>query len=245
MIKFDAGSNPDAIQYAVVRNPALSKIKGTDCYNARITAPAMSLRQIAETLVNEGSKYSPAEVNAILEHAADVIARAVKAGRAVNFGALARFRPSIRGSFDGPEDEYTPGKQKIVVTASVGAALRNVAANAPTTKINTVAALPKIVAVYNAVTGAQDTLCRHGDLIVQGINLDWVEGDETGFFLEVEGEPFKCTPFNVSADKRTVFLHTDAEIIEDETAHLHLVTAEGGPVVGYGKTLTYEATPGE
>ena len=242
MINVDSGSNYEAIQYTVVRNPALSKLKGTDCYNARITAPAMSLRQIAETLANEGSKYSPAEVTAILEHAAEVIARAVKTGRAVNFGALVRFRPSIRGTFDSPNDQYQAGKQKIVVTASIGSALRNVAADAPTMKIGA-SSLPKITDVYNGITGSADTLCRHGDLIVQGTNLDWVEGEGAGFYLEVEGEPYKCTPFNVSKDKKTVFLHTDAEVIEDETARLYLVTAPDGATIGYAKTITYEATP--
>lgn len=56
-----------AIRYDVVKNALLEKSKGEVSYFARVHANTKSLREVAETMVREGSKYSAYEVYCILE----------------------------------------------------------------------------------------------------------------------------------------------------------------------------------
>lgn len=154
-LNIDNGDS-SAIRYNLAKNAILEKSKGELSYYARVVANTKSLREVAETMVREGLKYSAYEVYCVLEFFTDVVTRLLKEGCAVNVGSLVRFRPRIQGKFASETDSFKRGVHRILVGASVGSALRNVAAAAPVSRVSAAVALPELLAVYNGATGHQD-----------------------------------------------------------------------------------------
>lgn len=205
MLNIDNGEAA-AINYAVVKNSALSKRENKNVFCARVTAAAKSLREVAETMVENGSKYSAVEIYAILEAFADVVARLLKKGCAVNVGSLVRFRPSIRGRFETEADAFNPSEHRIVVKASVGSALRNVAANASVLRASSLP-LPVLTAVYNAQNGELNTCASEGVIVVMGKHFIWDStATDEGFFAIYDGTELACTLISLDDNRMTAFL---------------------------------------
>lgn len=182
-----------AIQYSVVKNRAASAIKGNAIFNAVTTTPTKSLQDVAKRMVEGGSKYAPHEIVSMLTHFADVVAKFVTEGNAVNVGSLMRIRPSIRGTFETEEEHYDDAKQRIVVATSTGSLLRDVAAKATVRRIDG-KTLPEILTVLNNKTFNTDTISTNGALYVTGKRLDWDENnEEEGWFLLVNDVASKLT----------------------------------------------------
>ncbi len=222
-----------AIQYSVEKNAAASKIKGKDIYSARVTAPVLSLQDIAEKMAEEGSKYKTFEINGILTHFADVVAREITKGYAVNVGSLFRLRPQIRGTFGNEEESYGEGENnKIVVKASTGSLLRDVAAKAVVRRIDG-KTIPEIVTVINSKTMVENTISSLGGLMVTGARLtfDAAKADE-GFFVVVNGVAHKMTVVKNDGGKN-VLLTTDQTLEDNDEVYLTFATAKDGTLATY------------
>jgi hypothetical protein len=222
-----------AIQYSIEKNAAASKIKGKDIYSARVTAPVLSLQDVAEKMVEEGSKYKTFEINGILTHFADVVAREVAKGYAINVGSLFRLRPQIRGTFGNEEESYGEGENnKIVVKATTGTLLRDVAAKAVVRRIDG-KTLPEINGVINSKTMVEDTISSLGGLIITGMRLVWddTKADE-GFFLLVNGVAHKMTVVKAEDGKR-IMVTTDQTLEDNDEVYLTFATAKDGSLATY------------
>ncbi len=222
-----------AIQYSVKKNSAASKFKGRDVYNARVTAQVLSLQDVAEKMVEEGSKYKTFEITGLLTHFADVVARQVAKGYAVNVGSLFRLRPSIKGTFDAEEDSYGEGNNnKIVVRTTTGSLLRDVAAKAQVRRIDG-KNIPEIHAVVNGKTMIEDTISSLGTLIVTGNRLAWDdEKADEGFFLLINGVAHKMTVVKVE-DKKRVLLTADQTLEDNDEVYLTFATTKDGTLATY------------
>ena len=234
-----------AVRYDVVKNCAQSKTLGRDVFCSRTSTRVKSLAEVADTMVREGSKYEANEVVAILEKFAKVTTRLLQEGYAVNVGSLVRFRPSIRGKFETVDEAFSKAKHRIVVRASVGSALRNVAATASVQRI-TVIPLPEITTVYNGLTGSLATLDTEGPLVVLGKRFMWdATAEDEGFFTEVNGVRQPCEIFSIDTARTSVFMNTSAVMGEGIQATLYFATrntANGElATIRYALPLAYEA----
>ena len=234
-----------AVRYDVVKNCAQSKTLGRDVFCSRTSTRVKSLAEVADTMVREGSKYEANEVVAILEKFAKVTTRLLQEGYAVNVGSLVRFRPSIRGKFETVDEAFSKAKHRIVVRASVGSALRNVAATASVQRI-TVIPLPEITTVYNGLTGSLATLDTEGPLVVLGKRFTWdATAEDEGFFTEVNGVRQPCEIFSIDTARTSVFMNTSAVMGEGIQATLYFATRNTATgelaTIRYALPLAYEA----
>ncbi len=244
MLNADNGTSA-AIRYDVVKNYAQSKAKGTNIFNARVQAPTKSLREVADTMVREGCKYDSAEVVAILEKFASVTTRLLQEGNAINVGSLVRFRPSIRGKFNTPETAFSKADHRIVVNASIGSALRDVAATAQVMRVSNIG-LPEIATVYNGLTGTHNTVGSQGPLVIMGKRFIWdEEAEDEGFFTEVDGLREKCELTSLNEEGTTAFINIPQEMMEGIEARLYFFTRNTASgelaMIRYDAVLTYEA----
>ena len=111
------------VRYRLVETPVQKE--GKACYAARAVVQTTSLRQIAEQMVREGSKYAEHEILGIAEQMIGVIIDRLRDGHSVNFGSMMRFRPSIKGNFDSKEEPFDPKTHQLVVAVSAGSRLRH------------------------------------------------------------------------------------------------------------------------
>ena len=244
--------NGDAvgIRYEVVKNHAQSKVAAKDVYNAHVMANVKSLREVADAMVREGSKYESAEVLSILEKFASVTARLLQEGNAVNVGSLVRFRPSIQGKFEGEADAFQRGTHRILVRASIGSALRNVASTASVMRMTPAMPLPELLEVYNGATGNPDRISNEATFAVRGkaFIYDKDAADE-GFFLNLDGQELRCPVITIDEGAKNVLLMVPHQIAPGNELELTFRTrhtASGGlAIVGYATTLTCEAATAE
>ena len=249
MLNVDNGDSV-GIRYAVVKNHAQSKVKAQDVYNARVVANVKSLREVADAMVREGSKYEAAEVLSILEKFATVTARLLQEGNAVNVGSLVRFRPSIQGKFAAESDNFQRGTHRIMVRACVGSALRNVAAAAPVSRVSAAVALPELLAVYNGATGNPDTVSNESTFIVKGANMVYdINAADEGFFVNLDGQELRCTVILMDEKHANAVLLMPHQIAPGNEVALSFrtrhTTSGGKAIISYGKTLVCEAAKAE
>ena len=239
-----------AIRYDVVKNSLLEKNKGEVSYCARIHAPTKSLREVADTMVREGSKYSAYEVYCILETFAEVVTRLLKEGNAVNVGSLVRFRPSILGKFAAESDNFQRGTHRIMVRACVGSALRNVAASAPVMRVSGAVPLPELLEVFNGATGNPDTVSNESAFIVKGKGFAYdTDAADEGFFVNSDGQALRCTVILMDdTDTNAVLMmpHQLAPGNEVELTFRTRHTTSGAmAIIAYPKPLVCEAATAE
>lgn len=111
------------VRYRLVETPIQKE--GKPCYAARAVVRTTSLRQIAEQMVREGSKYAEHEILGIAEQMIGVIIDRLRDGDSVNFGSIMRFRPSIKGNFESKGEPFDPKTHQLVVAVSAGSRLRD------------------------------------------------------------------------------------------------------------------------
>ena len=243
-VNYNAGV-ASAIRYDVVKNHAAKDARGNPIFNARVTAPAKSLKDVAETMAREGSKYRASEIYQILEHFTSVATNLVEDGNAVNVGSLFHIRPSIRGTFAGEDDAFQRSKQRIQIRTTVGANLRNAAVNAKVQRIGQVM-VAEILTVTNAITQKENTLCPNGSLALKGKRLlfDTMAEDE-GVFITVSGKAYKGKTLLVTKDAVMVEF-ADCAIGEGEMGSLVLKSRSYTPTLhesAYATQVSYEAKP--
>ena len=248
-LNIDNGDS-SAIRYNLAKNAILEKSKGELSYYARVVANTKSLREVAETMVREGSKYSAYEVYCVLEFFTDVVTRLLKEGCAVNVGSLVRFRPRIQGKFASETDSFKRGVHRILVGASVGSALRNVAAAAPVSRVSAAVALPELLAVYNGATGHQDRVSNESTFIVKGANMVYdINAADEGFFVNLDGQELRCTVILMDEKHANAVLLMPHQIAPGNEVALSFrtrhTTSGGKAIISYGKTLMCEAAKAE
>lgn len=236
-----------AIRYDVVKNYSQSKLQGRDVYCSKVQATPLSLATVADTMVREGCKYETNEVVSILEKFASVATRLLQEGNAINLGSLVRFRPSIRGKFETIDEAFSKAKHRIVVNASVGSALRNVAVSASVSRI-TAMPLPEIHTTYNGLTGNPNSVASQGPLIVMGKHFIWNEAaEDEGFFTDAAGEYRACELTSLDAARQTAFLHIVHELEAGATVKLYFSTRNTSNgervVIDYDVPITCEVNP--
>ncbi|MBQ9694089.1 MAG: hypothetical protein IJV69_04960 [Kiritimatiellae bacterium] len=239
-----------AIRYNVVKNAVLEKSTGETSYYARVYASTKSLREVAETMVREGSKYSAYEVYTILESFAAVVTRLLQEGYAVNVGSLVHFRPSIVGKFKTEADSFTRGTHQIKVRANIGSSLRDVAATASVSRITAAIPLPEMQEVYNGVTGTLNTVCSESTLIVMGTSLIYNEdATDEGFFANLEGLEMRCQVIRMNATNTSAIVlmpHSLSPGNEVEFTFRTRHTTSGNlAIIQYEDMLMYEDLPTE
>lgn len=230
-----------AICYELVKNTFCTQREGTDVYHARVEAPTKSLREVAEVMVREGLEFSSAQVVSMLESFASVVSRLLQEGNAVNVGSLVHFRPSIRGKFYDPEATFNKTDHQIVITATIGSALRNAAANASVTRATAVR-LPEIELVYNGTTGEQDTCVSQGVLLAMGSRFIWnTNASDEGFFAAAGENVLPCSIIKVDDAKETVSMTLPFALEVDEAVELSFRTRNTTngtlAIVTYGKKI--------
>lgn len=249
MLNIDHGDSV-GIRYAVVKNHAQSKVKAQDVYNARVVANVKSLREVADAMVREGCKYEAAEVLSILEKFATVTARLLQEGNAVNVGSLVRFRPSIQGKFEAENGVFERGTHRILVRATIGSALRNVAGAASVIRVTPALPLPELLEVFNGATGNADCISNEMTFTVRGKAFEYDEdAADEGFFLNLDGQELRCPVITMDASKEHVLLmvpHQVAPGNELELSFRTRHTASGAmAIVGYPKALVCEPITAE
>lgn len=247
MSSLTAKNNPGhALRYEVVRNALYEKNRGERSYFARVHAEVKSLRELAETMVREGSKYKATEIFAILQDFTDLTIRLLQEGYAINVGSLVRFRPSIRGKFTSEEDVFTRGVHQIVVTSATGSVLRNIAANTVVERVNKSDTLPKLAAIHNTTTGRLNTLCHTKLLTVLGKRLTWdIDNPNEGFFATLGNDSRRCEVLHVNKLKTNVLIKVpqDFQVGDQFSISFHTQLTETDPHLNipYPAPLTYEA----
>lgn len=230
-----------AISYDVVKHEPLSRKENKEIFCARVFTPVKSLREVAETMEREGSKYRAVEIFSILEMFAEVVTRLLQEGYAVNVGSLVRFRPSIRGKFETQDEVFNRSRHRIVVTAAIGSALRDVAANAAVVRTLSIP-LPELSMVYNGQNGEPETCVSDGLLIAMGKGFIWDDtAEDEGFFLNYAGQNLPCQIVSMDDKRETVFMivpHTLNEGDEVELSFRTRHTASGNlAIVVYDRKI--------
>lgn len=239
-----------ALRYEVIKNALREKNAGEISYCARVYTTVKSLREIAETMVHEGSKYKAIELFAILQDFTDITTRLLQEGYAVNVGSLVRFRPSIQGKFTSEDDAFTRGRHRIVIRSSTGSILRDVAASATVERINKGETPPKLLNVFNCVTGTLNTVCSTGTLTISGKRLSWnPENPDEGFFTTLDDDTQRCELLHVNEEQTCAFIKIPHTLQEGDQITLTFRTRQvlNGPLrnIPYPDPLTYEMPPSE
>lgn len=128
----------EKIQYKLVRNGAASKNCGRDVYTAAvITKETYGTRELAARMVKSGCPLNEASIRLVISELAKLIGDLAAEGRAVNIGGVARFMPTICGTFDSPDAPWDPAKHSIKIRACSGSKMRVAAAQCSTSRLKT------------------------------------------------------------------------------------------------------------
>lgn len=125
------------VRYKVLRNGALSARAGRDVYTAAvIKKETYGTEQLAERMVREGCPLKESSIRLVITELANLIGQLAAEGRAINIGGVARFMPTISGTFDSPNAPWDPKKHTVMVRACSGIKMRAAAAQSPVTRLN-------------------------------------------------------------------------------------------------------------
>lgn len=193
VMKTETASNLNNITYHLVENAAATKQKGEPVYTAVVTPKeTYTIADVAERMAAEGCAVRPATITLVISEFAELVAKLVAEGRAVNVGGVVRFAPAIRGTFTSEDDAFDPARHQVVVNATVGSRLRTAAAESSVQRVQPVI-LPKIESVVNVHTAEYGTICSRGQFIVFGERLIWDDSQpDEGFFINLMGIETKC-----------------------------------------------------
>lgn len=148
--------------------PKARTASGEGSYAAHVLKRTASLASIVEQMAREGSKYSEAELIAIVTHLLNTVAYRLAKGESVNLGSMIHLKPAIRGTFETLDTPFDATKHEVVVSTSVGSRLRKVVQQ---TKLEHVKdePLPKLKSVM--LVGTANTKNATVSFMVQGTRL--------------------------------------------------------------------------
>ncbi|MBN2211131.1 MAG: DUF4469 domain-containing protein [Sedimentisphaerales bacterium] len=207
--------------------------------------PVEGIDTIAAEIANSGLAAGKAEVAAVLAQACEVIERRLIAGRAVRLGGICTLRPTIRGSFDGPETAFEHGRHEVAVSIAAGKRLQKaVRTYARVEKVGPQNAAPVIQEYFDVATQSRNTLYTPGGIgQLTGSRLSFNQSDpEQGLFLESVqlAESLRITTFQKVANREIVFL---APALETGVTQVNFLlkrrTRPAGPLlIARGVTLS-------
>lgn len=222
-------SNLGNIPYYLKENGAASKAKGTPVYTAVVPAKeTYAIADVAERMAAEGCAVRPATITLVLSEFAELVAKLMAEGRAVNIGGVVRFAPAIRGTFASEKEAFDPARHHVVVNATVGNRLRAAAAESEVRRIHQVI-LPTVDELYNMVDATPGTVCSRGQFMVKGTRMTWDDSKaDEGFILNLFGVETKCRVVMPDATGKRLVLQTSQAMEVGDTPELWFYTRIDG-----------------
>lgn len=183
--------------------PKARKVEAqTTPYAARVVMKTASLRSIAEQMVREGSKFSEAEILAMMTQMMDAIAYRLTNGETVNLGSMLRLRPAIRGTFESAEAPFDPRQHEVIVSANIGRRLRKIIQQTTTEQVSPVKT-PELTQVlpFEEQAAEEDVfsfMVRGNRLVKHPTNI------KVSWFIQVANEKTAISPI-LCDDHKAVF----------------------------------------
>ena len=227
MLNTEAQGRPQAkIRYAL--QPVPPKARTGDGsqgpYAAHVQVQSASLRSIAEQMVREGSKFSEAEILAMMTQMMDAIAYRLTNGETVNLGSMLRLRPAIRGTFESAEAPFDPRQHEVIVSANIGRRLRKIIQQTTTEQVSPVKT-PELTQVLpfedQSAEGDVFSFMVRGNRLVKhpaNIKVSW--------FIQVANEKTAISPI-LCDDHKAVFSVNRSLLAQAETFQVGLQLDKG------------------
>lgn len=236
-----AGSAQAGIRYTLRNNKMVSAVKGATAYTMDVEAPALSLENLANRMVRQGSAYSSRDIISVFDEMTEVIIQCLNEGSAVNLGSICRFRPTIKGTL-ASEDAELSAANLVTVAVSAGSKIRDMVRDATTIRISGSGSnVPTLTEVRDATTMRTDGLTSGGNFLVTGSNLSWdTAAEDEGFFLVVNGEEVKATLQDLSGETSALLSNSLTWTTAGDAITLMLRTRRDGTLreYTYAGTLT-------
>ena len=193
-------------------------------YAAHVKVQTASLRSIAEQMVREGSKYSEAEIIAMMTQMMDAIAYRLMNGETVNLGSMLRLRPAIRGTFATKETPFDPRQHEVIVSANIGSKLRKIIQQTTAEQITSVNTpeFTQILPFEEASTERHvlSFMVRGNHLVKHpvGVTVTW--------FIKIADQTIDITPI-LCDDHKAVFSLNRADLPQADSFHIGLRIHKG------------------
>lgn len=235
MLHTHNGDSPE-IEYKVLKVP--TRIEEEPPCAGRVVHHPMSLKQLSERMVREGSKYSEFEIHSILTHFFETIGHCLREGKTINVGGMLRLSPSIRGRFVDEEDVFDSKRHKLRVKSALGHDFLHLFDDFTEANLKKIEGnnLPKInhVAITKMIPSGWHFFVRGNSFVTSEKNLD------DYWFLEINTVryPLAITSTNGA---RIVTLQTDKDFPIGATAKLGYYYAHSkthGSFIYFNKDIT-------
>ena len=193
-------------------------------YAAHVKVQTASLRSIAEQMVREGSKFSEAEIIAMMTQMMDTIAYRLTNGETVNLGSMLRLRPAIRGTFESKESPFDPRQHEVIISANIGRKLRNIIQQTTTEQIT-----PVNTPEFSQILPFEEASAERHVLsfMVRGNHLvKHPVGVTVSWFIKIADQTVEITPI-LSDDHKAVFSLSRADLPQADTFHVGLRIHKG------------------
>lgn len=208
------GRTPATIRYTLQPIPPKARNAGNkQRYAAHALIRTSTFNSIAQQMVREGSKYSAAEIVAIMTQMMDTIAYRLANGESVNLGSMVRLRPAIRGTFETEHSPFNPKEHQLVVTATIGNQLRKIVQSAKTEQVDYVT-IPKLTSIEMVV--ASPSAEASINMVVHGRYLTKQPCKKPSeWFIQVGEQRIPLTPF--ACDNHCALFTIPQEILPTDT----------------------------
>ena len=142
-------------------------------------------------------------------------------------------RVNVKGTFDGPDDGYQPGRNTVHFSASAGTALSKALESAQVEKLENQARIGSATQVVDVATGAiSTTLTRGGMARLTGNRLKIGAAADEGLFLILpDGTAVPITQLAINKPSELVFLVPTTGPTVGQVAHLELRNRLNGAAV--------------
>ena len=227
MLNSDAQGRPQAkIRYSL--QPVPPKARTGDGsqgpYAAHVKVQTASLRSIAEQMVREGSKFSEAEIIAMMTQMMDTIAYRLTNGETVNLGSMLRLRPAIRGTFESKDSPFDPRQHEVIISANIGRKLRKIIQQTTAEQVT-----PANSPEFTQILPFEEASAEHNVLsfMVRGNHLvKHPVGVTVTWFIKIADQTIDITPI-LSDDHKAVFSLNRANLPQANTFHVGLRIHKG------------------
>lgn len=98
-----------------------------DMYYGAVLSKGSS--DLIEVLLKYKDRIPEETMSQMINDLENSLCRMLSEGYSVNLGGLLTINPVIKGTFDGPEDQFDPGRHKIDVSVEVGDMVREYVRN--------------------------------------------------------------------------------------------------------------------
>lgn len=198
------------------------------------------------TAARLGTKYSASEVESIYDAIRTVAEEELCMGCTVEFGFTTNSL-GVEGSFIGPNAQFDPSRNKVVLRSTPTAAIRSSLADISVIVSHVEEGLPTITSVTDVASGAVNTkLTPGGGLtgIGQRVKIAGEEGDAVGFFFVKDGSQTSvAVPMNSVLRNDPSAFSFIIPALEDGTYYLEVATRYVGNNSKYLKEIRRNRFP--